>query len=490
MAKKAAKKAGKLKTKSAKHTPSVEVEQKAIRTPRDRKTVVEVLPSFVKKEDPRWVMSRDQLEHFAPARISSGLIDVDLVFRPAFGKRIQLIGERSVGKTVLTYILGGAAQRTCRHCWMPIIPWLNEKTGEIKDMCMCRANEPMVVVHVDVEDCFDPKWAMRWRVDLDTTPIEQAGSVTYKNRSETFWVVVPRVGNEALDFVDEMIRSGAADFVIIDSIALTAPAETLYAKDKEGKTTKVGIGLERMSPRARLLAQGITKLVNAMINAKLDYGARPTLLMTNQYYLGPTRNPKMDPRHPVGGKRVGYATDMEMTISAKQHAGTTQGGIEKVIQYLDVTFNVTKGKAAGPSGGVGHYRLYTDDVVTGRSVRRAGDTDEPERLVSYLQQLGLFDKGKSSFMCLGREFKRISDMRSFLSRPDIQYLARYPILSALVPATALDYLEEKFYAYSPFDRDPLLDLVKKSSVKVPADAGGPGNAEEAEPESDGVAWPE
>lgn len=480
MAKKAAK-------KKAKKTATPVVTK---RTPAARKTVSEALPKYMKDEDPRWVMSRDQLEHFALARIFTGLIDVDLVFRPAFGKRIQLIGERSVGKTVLTHIIGGSAQRTCRQCWTPIIPWVNDKTGEIKDKCMCGENDPMVSIHVDMEDSFDPKWASRWGVNLELTPTEQSGAKAYKSRDETFWVVAPREGNEALDFVDDMIRSGSADLIIIDSLALTTPSETLFAKDKEGKMATVGIGQERMSPRARLLAQGVSKIVNAMINAKLDYEARPTLLTTNQYYEGPTRNPKMDPRRPVGGKRVGYTTDLEIAIRAKPGVGTTQGGIEKVVQYLDVTFDVTKGKVAGPSGGVGRYRLYLDNVVADRSMRTAGDTDEPERLVAYLKQLGMFDKGKNSFMCLGREFKRISDLRSFLLRRDIQYLARYPILSALVPATALDYLEAKFYGYSPFGRDPILDLVKKEKTDVPADAGGPGNEEEPEEESDEVAWPE
>jgi hypothetical protein len=358
-----------------------------------RSTMRALLKKHIKSEDPRWIMSSEELDWFRFNALFTGLIDVDLVVRPNFGKRITFIGDRSVGKSVLTYIFEGAAHHTCRHCATPIIPWVNEKTGEIKEACRCRANEPMVVIHVDAEDSFDPPWAARWGPH---TQLELDKNKRLVNKDCTFWVMLAREGEEVFDFTYEALRSGAADFVAIDSIAVMLPHEVFETKDKDGKVKEVGVGQERVSPRARLMASGLTKCLNGQINGKLTHKAYPTILWTNQFYMGPAR-PHTDPRHPSGGVKAGYLADHEIRIKARAFAHENDDGkIEGAYKFLNVDFVSTKGKSGGTAGGTGHYRLILDTMKTKNGFLHAGDTDEPERLVAYLEQVGLFSKGKKS----------------------------------------------------------------------------------------------
>jgi len=420
-----------------------------------RSTMEEIVPTHIKMFGSRWIMSRDQLEIFNFPRLFTGIIDVDLILRPTIGKRLGIIGERSVGKTVLTHILEGAAMRTCRRCLTPIIPWGNDDTAEIKEACRCRKNDGMVVAHIDAEDSFDPLWAQRWGPPVDPEAIQRKGYKLYKGKSEKFWAVLPLEGDAAFDFIDDAVRNGALDFVVIDSIAVLMPKENLEAKGEQ-----VGISRERISPRARLLSRGLPKVLNAQIKSKLTYGGRATLVWTNQYYMGPTRNPKQDPRRASGGLKAAYLADQEMKIVSAKPEGGAGEGIGKSTRFLDVKFKTEKSKSAGTAGGFGAYRLVLDEMKTRYGMLTAGDTDEPERLKTYLQQLGLFKDTADHFECLGRKFTKVADLRSFLARRDIQFIARYFIFRELLPVTAMDYLKEKDYDYSPFGPDKAFSLCR------------------------------
>lgn len=451
MAKKTAKKAAKKGAKKARKPAAAKAGPKA------RARVEDLAPAHIEMFEAPWIMKRDELDVFTLYRFFTGLIDVDLVLRPSAGKRVGIIGEKSVGKTIMTHILEGAAQRTCRHCWLPIIPWVNEETGEIKATCKCGKNDPMVVIHVDAEDSFDPLWARRWGIDVDLEEIDRGDFKLYKAKHETFWAVLPMEGNGAFNFIDDTIRNGAVDMTVIDSIAVLTPKETL----ENAKGEQIGIGRERVSPRARLLQAGISRVLNAQIIAKLNFNSRATLVWTNQYYMGPTRNPRQDPRRAAGGLKPAYQADHDMKIlSAKYERGPGEG-VDKAIKFIDVTFEANKSKSGGTAGGIGKYRLFLDRMTTRHGVMSAGDTDEPDRLAAYLQQIGLFEQRKTEYVVLGRAFKKVSDIRQFLKRPDIQYLARYPILKVKAPQTALDHLKREHYDYSPWGQDVIFDLTEK-----------------------------
>lgn len=459
-----------------------------------RSRVEDIVPTHVKLKKSDFIRSREELDIFSFHRLFTGLIDIDLVLRPSLGKRIGIIGDRSVGKTLLCHIMEGAAMRTCRQCLTPIIPWVNEETGEIKECCKCRKNDPMVVIHLDMEDSFDPKWAKRWGVEVDPEEGKHKGYRYHKDKNEKFWAVLPVDGNTAFDFIYDAISKGAADFVVIDSLAVLTPRETLERKkpkkeeDGDKGSAVVGIGQERISPRARLLAMALPKIIVAQSSSKMTYGGKSTLVWTNQYYMGPVRNPKQDPRRASGGLKAGYQVDQEIRMSARVPPGAGEG-IEKAAKFIEVSFTSIKSKVAGTPGGAGRYKLFLDRIKTKHGELHAGDSDEPDRLKAYLEQLGLFEETQDCYKCLGREFKKVSDLRSFLSRRDIQFLARYPIFMQLMPETARDHLEEAQYDYSPFGRDPIFDLVtppEKPSSVHPEEEEKPGDDEEGTEDLDRV----
>jgi len=486
----AKKKASKKKAKKAvkkKAAPKKRTSKKASKgdkekaEPRVRMSMGEVNQQFIKDTGSSFLVTADQYEIFAVNRIYTPLIDIDLVLKPSFGKRICIIGDESTGKTVITLILAGAAQNTCRECFMPIIDWTSPETGEVIVSCKCGKNNPMVVLHLDVEDCFDPSWARRWGVRVGDEIVKQKGFDLIKSDDETFWVALPRDGNAAFDFAVDAILHGAVDVVTFDSLAMLTPRETLGP----------GVGETRIAPLARLASEGLRKIVNAQIVAKQDFNARATVIWTNQFYLGPTKNPKQDPRRPSGGKKAQYSQDLEMRIISATpdfNARSARVGSDKSARFIDVKFEAKKGKAAGPPLGQGSYRLYLDTVRTRHGFLTAGDTNDYEKLFSYLEALGYYKKTKDSHTVLGREFKKVSEMRAFLMRRDIGYIARYLIFREMLPVTAKDHLRKSHYEYSPFGLDPFIAASEKIDDEPPSEVDLPGEAEDDREEGEGENW--
>ena len=101
------------------------------------------------------------------------------------------------------------------------------------------------------------------------------------------WVVIPKSGDYALDFTIAAIKDGAADFVVIDSIA--------FILREADKAKLVGDAHQPMQ-RAAFIAGWLYKLLAAQIGSKMDFGAPATLICANQFYTGMPRNPKSDPR--------------------------------------------------------------------------------------------------------------------------------------------------------------------------------------------------
>jgi hypothetical protein len=80
-----------------------------------------------------------------------------------------------------------------------------------------------------------------------------------------------------------------------------------------------------------------------------------------------------------------------------------------------------------------------------------GDTDDPERMLSLLRDLGLFENKKSKYRVLGREFKKVQEIKDFLSREDIQMECRFWLGALRMPTIARAHLRFEDYCYSPFE---------------------------------------
>ncbi len=102
---------------------------------------------------------------------------------------------------------------------------------------------------VDAEHALDPVWAERLGVELDELLISQ-----------------PDTGEQALEIVETLVRSGAVDIVVIDSVAALVPRAEI-----EGEMGDASVGVQ-----ARLMSQAMRKLTGAISKS------RTTVVFTNQ----------------------------------------------------------------------------------------------------------------------------------------------------------------------------------------------------------------
>lgn len=109
-----------------------------------------------------------------------------------------------------------------------------------------------VAAFVDVEHALDPEWARILGVNLEDLLVSQ-----------------PDTGEQALEVVEALVRSGGVDLVVVDSVAALVPRAEL-----EGEMGEAQIGLQ-----ARLMSQALRKLTGVVSKSKT------TVLFTNQLRL-------------------------------------------------------------------------------------------------------------------------------------------------------------------------------------------------------------
>src|SRR5881398_3197629 len=146
--------------------------------------------------------------------IPSGALSLDLALGVGGvprGRIVEIFGPESSGKTTLVYHVIAEAQ-------------------ELGGIC----------AFIDTEHAIDPIYAKRIGVDVDELLVSQ-----------------PDYGEQALEIVDVLVRSGAIDLVAIDSVAALTPRVEL-----EGQMGETQVGLQ-----ARLMSQALRKLTGNLSRA-------------------------------------------------------------------------------------------------------------------------------------------------------------------------------------------------------------------------------
>jgi len=158
------------------------------------------------------VMKLGGAEAIAPiASISTGSLGLDIALGIGGlprGRVIEIYGPESSGKTTLTLHVIAEAQKKGGIC-----------------------------AFVDAEHALDPTYARKLGVNLDELLISQ-----------------PDTGEQALEIADTLVRSGAVDVVVIDSVAALTPRAEL-----EGEMGDTHVGLQ-----ARLMSQALRKLTGSI----------------------------------------------------------------------------------------------------------------------------------------------------------------------------------------------------------------------------------
>jgi recombination protein RecA len=246
-----------------------------------------------------------------------------------------------------------------------------------------RDDPDSTVVKIDLEATHDAVWSEKLGVDNDR-----------------LLVVNPETGESALDMADALIHTKEVSLIVVDSLAQLVPA-----KEIEASAEDQFIGLQ-----ARLISSFVRKAVAGLSAEKLR-GHDLALLFINQFRvkIGGYAPHGMDPLTEPGGKSLGFAYSLEITIKNKESKGKDAFDVETIVSN-EHAFSIVKNKLnSGPrEGEFVLCREPNEDLGLG-----IGDIDDASTLLAYAKKFGAYygggQKWTLSFWDEEHTFSKVSE---------------------------------------------------------------------------------
>lgn len=351
-------------------------------------------------------------------RITTGSISLDIALgggMPA-GRIILVSGEESSGKTTLAYRTAGHAQELCANCYRIVefdVVEYDDDEGVIyaqEGHCDCykkglitttqhpdenkadyaarlkayekNSYEPFRVALIDIEGSIDRSWA------------EMLG---FDHRLMVY--ARPPSAEQAIDVHEALLRTGAVDMIIIDSIAALTPRAEI-----EESVVKLQQGLQ-----ARLVNKFMRKTVSSQNDVLRAYGKPVTCLMINQIRekIGVMFG---DNRTEPGGRGQKFAASVHMRMWAGQFDKNEVSlpGKEKMgySTHARFSFKVEKNKTAPPKR-TGSFMMAFD----------TGEIEEVDFIYKLAEQMGEISKEGSKWVLGVKEFPTQKAIKQCLSTP-------------------------------------------------------------------------
>ena len=290
------------------------------------------------------------------AHISTGALSLDLALGIGGvprGRIVEVYGPESSGKTTLALHIVAEAQRN----------------GGL-------------AAFVDAEHALDPVYAKAVGVDIDELLISQ-----------------PDTGEQALEIADTLIRSGALDVLVIDSVAALVPRAEI-----EGEMGDTHVGLQ-----ARLMSQALRKLT-ANVNRSMT-----TAIFINQLRekIGVMfGSPEVTP----GGRALKFYSSVRLDI---RRIEAIKDGREQIGNRTRV--KVVKNKLAPP------FRMAEFDIMFGQGISREGSLLDVAVAAEIVRKSGAWYTFEGDQLGQGREKAK----RFLRENPDLAMLLEAKVLAAV-----------------------------------------------------------
>jgi len=268
--------------------------------------------------------------------ISSGSLGLDIALGIGGlprGRVIEIYGPESSGKTTLALHVIAEAQKTGGIC-----------------------------AFVDAEHALDPIYARKLGVDLNELLISQ-----------------PDTGEQALEIADTLVRSGAVDVLVIDSVAALTPRAEL-----EGE---MGVSLPGL--QARLMSQALRKLTGSISKSNTMVIFINQIRMKIGVMFG-------SPETTTGGNALKFYASVRLDI---RRIGQIKDRDEVVGNQTRV--KVVKNKVAPP------FKQVEFDIIYGKGISKVGELIDLGVKAGIVEKSGSWYSHNSERMGQGRENAKI-----------------------------------------------------------------------------------
>ena len=256
------------------------------------------------------------------------------------GRIIEIYGPEASGKTTLALHIVASAQKA---------------GGE--------------AAYIDVEHALEPAYAEKLGVDINSLLISQ-----------------PDTGEQALDIAEQLVRSGAIDVLVIDSVAALVPKSEL-----DGEVGDMVVG-----SLARLMSQAMRRLAGAISRTNC------TVIFINQLRLKigvMYGNPETTP----GGLALKYYASVRLDVRRVEVIKNSNGAIGSHTRV-----KVVKNKVAPP------FREAEFDIVYGEGISKIGE------IMDAAIALDIIDKAGAWFTVNGQRMQGKDAVKEYLKdNPDV-----------------------------------------------------------------------
>lgn len=287
--------------------------------------------------------------------VSTGALSLDLALGGRGlprGRVVELFGPEASGKTTVALHVAASAQR-----------------------------EGGIAAFIDAEHALDPGWARKCGVNLEQLLVSQ-----------------PDSGEEALEIAEMLVRSGAVDVIVVDSVAALIPRAEI-----EGEMGDTHVALQ-----ARLMSQALRKLTAAVSKTRTLIVFINQIRMRIGVMFG---NPETTP----GGRALKFYSSVRIDV---RRVSTIKDGDQAVGNHVKA--KVVKNKLAAP------FREGQFDIMFDGGISREGDLLDLAMAAKVVEKSGAWLSFGDVRLGQGRE-----NAKSFLrDNPDLFDEVRRRVLAA------------------------------------------------------------